>query len=214
MVGRGRSRGRGRGRLNVGSERVTQARSRRELTEIPELSSEDSSYNPSSLSEGSIEVSLTDSDRVVVEAEAEFESEDRDVMTPVREPDVDSGSGGNVPVNATVDLQQFFNQMGEHMDRHLNRLSEHNRELLSNVANREVVQEGPSEPDSMDDRVLKVLRELRGFPDTTFKGNQDPAVTEEWLSEMEFRFDSLGATDAILMAKVAPNLFSGSAVQW
>ncbi|MBM1124171.1 retrotransposon gag domain-containing protein, partial [Klebsiella pneumoniae] len=47
-----------------------------------------------------------------------------------------------------------------------------------------------------------------------FKGNQDPAVAEEWLSEIEFRFGSLGVTDSLLMAKVAPNLFSSSAVQW
>ena len=38
-------RGRGRGKMSVGSERVTRARSRRERIEIPELSSEDSSYD-------------------------------------------------------------------------------------------------------------------------------------------------------------------------
>ena len=179
MAGRGRGNGRGRGRMNVGSERVTRARSRREQIEIPELSSEDSSYDPSELSEGSIDVSLTDSDRVI--AEAEIESDDRDVETPVRELEVGSGSGGNAPANATIDLHQFFNQMGEHMDRHLSRLSEHNRELLLNVANREVVQKGPSETDSMDNRVFKVLRELGGFPDITFKGYQDPAIAEELL---------------------------------
>ena len=132
----------------------------------------------------------------------------------MRELEVGSGSGGNAPANANIDLHQFFNQMGEHMDRHLSRLSEHNRELLLNVTNREVVQEGPPEPDSMDSQVFKVLRELRGFPDNTFKGYQDPAFAEEWLFEMEFRFDSLGVTDALLKAKVAQNLFSGSAVQW
>ncbi|WP_227642577.1 hypothetical protein, partial [Klebsiella pneumoniae] len=75
-------------------------------------------------------------------------------MSPIREPEIGSGSGVNAPVTATVDLSQFFTQMGEHMQRHLNQLSEHNQELMLNMANREVVQEGPSEPDSMNDQVL------------------------------------------------------------
>ena len=72
--------------MSVGSERVTRARSRREQIEIPELSSEDSSYDPSELSEDSIEVSLTDSDRV--EVVAMVESEDRSNRPLVRELEV------------------------------------------------------------------------------------------------------------------------------
>ena len=99
----------GHGRENLDAElgRITRARARVVRLESPELSADDSPFNPTSSTEESIEVSLIDSERV--EFEAAVESDDRDNMIPVRELEVGSGSGGNAPVTATVDLQQFFN---------------------------------------------------------------------------------------------------------
>ena len=184
------------------SGRRTRAMVRREPSEIEEISSEDSSYVPSESPADSPVVSLTDSDRVEREIEAgEVDSEERENRPPVRVPEVGSGSGEQVPATATVDLRQL-------------QMNENNQELLLNIANRETAPEGPSEVESIDSRVLKILRELKGFPDLDFKGNQDPAAAEEWISELEFRYDALGVTDPVLMAKVAPNLFGGSAVSW
>ena len=197
------------------SGRRTRAMVRREQSELEERSSEDSSYVPSESPADSPVVSLTDSDRVEREIEAgEVDSEERENRPPVRVPEVGSGSGEQVPAIATVDLRQFFEQMGEHVERQMRQMNENNQELLLNIANRETAPEGPSEAESIDSRVLKILRELKGFPDLDFKGNQDPAAAEEWISELEFRYDALGVTDPVLMAKVAPNLFGGSAVSW
>ena len=197
------------------SDRRTRAMVRREQSELEERSSEDSSYVPSESPADSPVVSLTDSDRVEREIEAgEVDSEERENRPPVRVPEVGSGSGEQVPATATVDLRQFFEQMGEHVERQMRQMNENNQELLLNIANRETAPEGPSEAESIDSRVLKILRELKGFPDLDFKGNQDPAAAEEWISELEFRYDALGVTDPVLMAKVAPNLFGGSAVSW
>ena len=62
MTGRGR--GRGRGNVVVGSDRVTRAHARRESLESPELSSDDSPFNPVLSEEESVEVSVTYSEGV------------------------------------------------------------------------------------------------------------------------------------------------------
>ena len=64
-TGRGRGQGRGRGNTVVESERVTRARIRREPLESPELSPDDSPFDPViSEEEESSEVSLTESEGV------------------------------------------------------------------------------------------------------------------------------------------------------
>ena len=55
---------------------------------------------------------------------------------------------------------------------------------------------------------------MRSFSDVFFKGTGDPALAERWLFAVEFRFRSLGVTDSSLMAQVAPNLFTGEAIDW
>ena len=55
---------------------------------------------------------------------------------------------------------------------------------------------------------------MKGFANISFRGSGDPAIAERWLSVVEFRFKSFGVTDPILMAKVAPNLFTGEAIDW
>ena len=62
--------------MNVGMDRITRSRAVRENIEIPELSSEDSSYYPSESYEDSPEVSFTNLDRVE-DVEEEVESEER-----------------------------------------------------------------------------------------------------------------------------------------
>ena len=100
------------------SGRRTRAMVRREQIETEERSSADSSYIPSESLEDSPRVSLTDSDRVErVEYAEEVDSEERRNRPPVRVPEVGSGSGEQVPRTATMDLRQFFKQMGEHVER-------------------------------------------------------------------------------------------------
>ena len=92
-----------------------------------------------------------------------------------------------------MELRQFFEQMGEHVERQMRQMNENNQELLLHIANREIAPEGPSDSESIDSRVLKILKKLKGFPDLNFKGNQDPAAAESWMSELEFRYDALGS---------------------
>ena len=66
--------------------------------------------------------------------------------------------------------------------------------------------------ESIENPVLRVLKEMKSFSDVIFRGSGDPAIAERWLVAVEFRFRSLGVTDPILMAKVAPNLFTGEAI--
>ena len=106
--------------MNVGMDRITRSRAVRENIEILELSSEDSSYYPSESYEDSPEVSFTDSDRVE-DAREEVESEERvsvpEVIASENESPVrGSEERGRVQGIATVDLCQFFEQMGEHID--------------------------------------------------------------------------------------------------
>ena len=96
----------GRGNLVVGSGRVTRACARAEQLESPVLSVDDSPFNFAISSEDSTEVSVTDSEGVErVDDYAEVESEESEGVPPVREPEVGSGSGGNAPVTASVDLR-------------------------------------------------------------------------------------------------------------
>ena len=55
---------------------------------------------------------------------------------------------------------------------------------------------------------------MKSFSDVMFQGSGDPASAERWLSAVEFRFKSLGVSDSELMAQVAPNLFTGEAIEW
>ena len=61
---------------------------------------------------------------------------------------------------------------------------------------------------------LRVLKEMKSFSDVFFRGTGDPAIAERWLSAVEFCFRSLGVMDSELMANVAPNLFTGEAIDW
>ena len=148
--------------------------------ETDERSSDDSLYIPSESPEDSPRVSLTDSDKVErVDYAEEVDSEEMRNRPPIRVPEVGSGSGEQVPRTATVYLQQFFEKMGEHVERQMQQMNENNQELLLHIANREIAPEGPFDSESVDNRVLKILKELKGFPDLNFKGNQDPATAEE-----------------------------------
>ena len=125
MVGRGRGRGHGRGNVIVGSDRITRAHARREPLESPELSSNDSPFNPVlSEEEESVEVSVTDSEGVEqIEEVEEMESVESEDELRLQEPEIESGPG-NVPVVATVDLDQFFSRMECHLERHMHTLTD------------------------------------------------------------------------------------------
>ena len=71
-----------------------------------------------------------------------------------------------------------------------------------------------SEQRVTENPILRTLKEMRSFSDVYFRGIGDPAIAERWLSAVEFRFRSLGVTDPWLMAQVAPNLFTGEAIDW
>ena len=99
--------------LGAGSARVTRAHARVEQAESPELSADDSPYNCAFSSKEILEVTFTDSGEPErVEDEVEVGSERIEDTPPVIEPEVRSGSGGSAPMTATVDLRQFFTQMG------------------------------------------------------------------------------------------------------
>ena len=115
----------------------------------------------------------------------------------MEEPEIGSGSG-DVPVVATVDLDQFFNRMERQLERQMHTLTDRTE----------------SREETADNPVIRVLREMKSFADMNFRGSGEPSIAEKWLSAVEFRFRSLGVTDSILMAKVAPNLFTGDAIEW
>ena len=95
--------------------------------EIEERASDDSSYIPSESPEDSPGVSLTESDKVErVDYAEEVDSEERRNRPPVRGPEVGSGSGEPIPRTTTVDLRQFFEQMGEHVERQMQQMNENN----------------------------------------------------------------------------------------
>lgn len=54
---------------------------------------------------------------------------------------------------------------------------------------------------------------MRDFSDVICEGNSNLVIAECWLSGIEFRYKLLGITDSLLMAKVAPKLFSGEAIE-
>ena len=83
------------------------------------------------------------------------------------------------------------------MERQMACMGEYNREMIRALETRDEVREAPSDREVTEGRVLRVLREMKGFSDVIIRGNGNRATAECWLSVIEFRFESLGVTDSL-----------------